>query len=61
MKKVEKNFSAILTLNIELHCEAYCNQHIYSMLGIEEFELSLSSTLKTAIVHIKTTKSLLSI
>ena len=61
MKKVEKNFSAILTLNIELHCEAYCNQHTYSMLGIEEFELSLSSTLKTAIVHIKTTKSLLSI
>ena len=45
-RKVEKNFFAILTLNIELHCETYCNQHIYWMLGIEECELSLSYTLK---------------
>ena len=57
MKKSGEKFFC----HIELHCEAYCNQHIYSMLGIEEFELSLSSTLKTAIVHINTTKSLLSI
>ena len=45
-KRVEKNFFAILTLNIELHCETYCNQHIYWMLGLEECELSLSCTLK---------------
>ena len=35
----------LLTLNIEIHCETYCNQHTYWMLGIEECELSLSCTL----------------
>ena len=43
---MEKNFSAILILNIELYRETYCNQHIYWMLGIEECELRLPYTLK---------------
>ena len=34
-KKVERDFSAILTLNIKIHCETYCNQHIYWMLAIQ--------------------------
>ena len=59
---VKNNFSAILTLNTALHCETYCNQHIY-WIGKEECELSLSCTLKvkTVIVHISTSKSILSI
>ena len=46
IKKVGKNFSAILNLNVELHCETHCNKNIYWMLGIEECELCLSCSLK---------------